>query len=77
QADWNDPGRRRLVMLLDGGEGQRLAVLVNGDRRACQFTLPKRAGHAWMPALAPSVEPEAASLLVAGRSVIFMIEREA
>ncbi|HEY4191341.1 MAG TPA: glycogen debranching protein GlgX, partial [Mesorhizobium sp.] len=47
QADWNDPGRRRLVMLLDGGEGQRLAVLVNGDRRACQFTLPKRAGHAW------------------------------
>ena len=44
EADWNDAARHRLVMLLaDSGDG-RLAVIVNGDRRQCVFTLPVREG---------------------------------
>ncbi|ESX08000.1 glycogen debranching protein GlgX [Mesorhizobium sp. M0179] len=73
EADWNDGSRHRLVMLLgDGGEG-RLAVIVNGDRRQCVFTLPARQGFEWQPA----VEAQAVDLAwpLPGRSVSFMIER--
>ena len=74
-ADWQDRGRHRLAMLLDAGNGRRLAVLFNGDRRACRFTLPPRAGFRWAPAL----EGEAFELVrpVPGRSVVFMMEHEA
>lgn len=71
EADWNDPARRRLVMLLGGGDG-RLAVMVNGDRRQCIFTLPARDGFRWHPA----IEAQAVDLrALPGRSVNFMIER--
>ena len=73
EGDWNDPARHRLVMLLgDSGNG-RLAVIVNGDRRQCVFTLPARDGFEWRTA----VETRAADLTrpLPGRSVMFAIER--
>lgn len=77
RADWQDPARHRLVMMLDAGDGARLAVVVNGDRRACLFTLPVRDGFSWTSALDPSFQPNDLSQPVPGRTVIFMIERQA
>lgn len=78
EAAWNDPGRRRLTMVL-AGVGQdagRLAVLVNGDRRSSTFVLPLRAGYRWFDALDQDASAEAWRL-VEGRAVGFMIERRA
>jgi glycogen operon protein len=60
----------------DSDDERRLAVLINGDRRACIFTLPPREGFFWEPAIETA---EAADIErpVSGRSVIFMIERAA
>ncbi|MBB6408230.1 glycogen debranching protein GlgX [Mesorhizobium sangaii] len=78
QHSWQDPLRHRLVMILGGAtdDERRLAVLVNGDRRACMFTLPQREGFFWEPAIETA---EAADIErpVSGRTVIFMIERAA
>jgi glycogen operon protein len=73
EADWNDASRHRLVMLLGDGEGGRVAVIVNGDRRHCVFTLPTRQGFQWQTA----IETRAVDLArpLPGRSVSFMIER--
>jgi glycogen operon protein len=73
EADWNDAARHRLVMLLGNTAEGRLAVIVNGDRRQCVFTLPVREGFQWQPA----VETQAVDLArpLPGRSVSFMIER--
>lgn len=73
EADWNDPGRHRLVMLLGDAGGGRLAVIINGDRRQCVFTLPEREGFRWQPA----IETQAVDLArpMPGRGVNFMIER--
>ncbi|MER9844398.1 glycogen debranching protein GlgX [Mesorhizobium australicum] len=73
-TDWNDTSRHRLVMLF-GGEDNRLAVLINGDRRQCVFTLPAREGFRWHPA----IETQATDLArpLPGRSVNFMIESRA
>ncbi len=78
EADWNDPSRHRLVMLLGGSEREagRLAVILNGDRRACMFTLPVREGFLWAPAL-ETADTVDISRSVPGRRVIFMIERTA
>jgi len=76
EVDWHDPGRHRLVMMLDAGNGMRLAVVVNGDRRACLFTLPVRDGYSWVPALEPSFQRNDLSRPVPGRTVMFMIERQ-
>lgn len=75
QQSWQDPQRHRLVMILggDSDDERRLAVLINGDRRACIFTLPPREGFFWEPAIETA---EAADIErpVSGRTVIFMIE---
>jgi len=73
EADWNDPARHRLVMLLGDAEGRRLAVMLNGDRRQCVFSLPARDGFEWRPA----IEAQAVDLArpLPGRSVAFMVER--
>ncbi|MER9231564.1 glycogen debranching protein GlgX [Mesorhizobium sp. M0622] len=75
EAAWGDPRRHRLVMVLGGDEDSRLAVIINGDRRACMFTLPERAGFHWRPA----IETNSGDIPrpVSGRTVIFMIERSA
>ena len=42
-AAWKDPERRRLAMVLGGGDSfGPLAILINGDRRATGFALPSR-----------------------------------
>ncbi|BAB54022.1 glycogen debranching protein GlgX [Mesorhizobium japonicum] len=72
ETDWNDPARHRLVMLLGDAGGDRLAVMINGDRRQCVFTLPEREGFRWQPA----IETQAIELArpLPGRSVHFMAE---
>ncbi|WFP62215.1 glycogen debranching protein GlgX [Mesorhizobium sp. WSM4904] len=75
EAEWNDPGRHRLVMMLGNSEGGRLAVMVNGDRRQCVFTLPVRDGYEWRPAIETQAVDPARPL--PGRNVNFMIERRA
>jgi glycogen operon protein len=74
EADWRESGRHRLVMVLDAGNGMRLAVVINGDRRACLFTLPVRDGYRWVSALEPSLQPNDLSRPVPGRTVLLMIE---
>ncbi|TPN41047.1 glycogen debranching protein GlgX [Mesorhizobium sp. B2-3-3] len=73
EADWNDPARHRLVMLLGDPEGGRFAVMINGDRRQCVFTLPARDGFQWLPAMETQTIDLARPL--PGRGVGFMIER--
>lgn len=75
ETDWNDGSRHRLVMLLGDSGSERLAVMVNGDRRQCAFTLPVREGFEWRPA----IETQAIDLArpLPGHSVNFMIERRA
>ena len=77
EAGWSDPERHRLVMVLDNErpEDGRLAVICNGDRRACVFTLPWREGFMWVPTEANDTID--ISRQVPGRTVIFMIERGA
>ncbi|PBB70251.1 glycogen debranching enzyme GlgX [Mesorhizobium sp. WSM4312] len=72
ETDWNDPARHRLVMLLGDAGGDRLAVMINGDRRQCVFTLPVREGFRWQPA----IETQAIDLMrpLPGRSVHFIAE---
>ena len=76
EASWHDPERHRLVMVLGGASDRdgRLAVVFNGDRRACVFTLPPRDGFVW--AAAPGDAADIARP-VPGRTVIFRIERQA
>ncbi|MET3580116.1 glycogen operon protein [Mesorhizobium robiniae] len=76
ETDWHDQERHRLVMMLGGigDEDRRLAVVINGDRRKCMFTLPPRQGFFWSPAAADAPD---ISRPVPGRMVIFMIERKA
>ena len=45
-AAWEDPARRRLCMVLTA-DGERLAMLFNGDRRKVVFTLPEREEYRW------------------------------
>ncbi|QKC84832.1 glycogen debranching protein GlgX [Mesorhizobium sp. NZP2077] len=71
-TDWNDPARHRLVMLLGDAGGGRLAVIVNGDRRQCVFTLPARDGFQWQPAI--ETQPIYLARPLPGRSVNFMTE---
>ncbi|TPK91998.1 glycogen debranching protein GlgX [Mesorhizobium sp. B2-4-17] len=73
EADWSDPARHRLVMLLGDPEGGRFAVMINGDRRQCVFTLPARDGFQWLPAMETQTIDLARPL--PGRGVGFMIER--
>ncbi|MCP9233166.1 glycogen debranching protein GlgX [Mesorhizobium sp. LMG 17147] len=72
EAAWHDARRHRLVMVLGSGENSRLAVVINGDRRACVFTLPERAGFHWRPAI--ETDTGAISRPVPGRTVMFIIE---
>nr|MBA3449072.1 glycogen debranching enzyme GlgX [Pseudaminobacter sp.] len=70
--DWSDPERYRLTMMLGGA--QRLAVLINGDRRASVFSLPPRDGFRWTSMVEVLECMEDDALLVPGRSVFFMVE---
>ncbi|WP_376705096.1 glycogen debranching protein GlgX [Mesorhizobium sp. ISC25] len=73
EAAWHDARRHRLVMVLTSDRDSRFAVIINGDRRACMFTLPVRAGFHWRTA----TETDSCDISrpVPGRTVMFMIER--
>jgi hypothetical protein len=80
EAEWHDGERRRLTMILSGGDGAPpLAAAVNGDRRATVFALPQDGPQTWRPAAASGIE-QARDLgegrwLLPGRTVtIFMGE---
>ncbi|MGF7007462.1 glycogen debranching protein GlgX [Aminobacter sp. BE322] len=74
-ANWHEPDRHRLAMLLGDGmpQGGRLAVLVNGARRNASFLLPRREGFEWRKA-AGGHEPGGGKLAVPARSVCFARE---
>ncbi len=55
----------------------RLAVIINGDRRQCMFTLPERRGFRWDPVVEAPTDAADMSRPVPGRAVMFMIERKA
>ncbi len=57
EVDWNDPERRRLVMVLAGSGAGRVAVVINGDRRATVFALPVAGGRGWRSAAASDTAP--------------------
>ena len=76
ESDWRDPDRRRLVMMLAQDEptgASRLAVLLNGDRRATVYRLP---GERWRLLAASQSDGLRAHLdsewSVPGRSVVFL-----
>ena len=77
-AGWEQPDRHRLVMVLASPDGGRIAILVNGDRRAGVFAVPARPGLRW--SVAAGTERELArrldegGLLIAGRSVVYLSE---
>jgi glycogen operon protein len=77
ERDWNDPERRRLAMVLGGGSGDRFAALFNGSLEPADFSLPARAGWHWSgpPDLPATVNDW--TVFVPGRSVVFVLEREA
>jgi glycogen operon protein len=60
-------------MRLGNSEGERLAVMINGDRRRCVFTLPARDGFEWRPAI--EAQPVDLARPLPGRCVSFLIER--
>jgi glycogen operon protein len=79
EGEWNDPDRHRLTIVLasPGGE-ERIAVIVNGDRRAGVFTVLAREGFRWSPAAGTERDIQrhldGGALLVAGRSVVYLSE---
>jgi glycogen operon protein len=79
-ADWEDPRRHRLIMMVAVAQG-RVAIAINGDRRAGVFLLPKREGFRWLPAAGTDRNIqrrlEGGMMLVAGRSVLYFAEEAA
>jgi len=75
---WEQPDRHRLTMVLASPDGGRIAILINGDRRAGIFAVPARQGLRW--SVAAGTERDIArrlddgGLLIAGRSVVYLSE---
>lgn len=75
EQDWNDGGRGRLTMVLAAKDGSRIAVLINGDRRATAIALPERAGFRWTNATAEQQSDPARPLVIAGRTCACFVEK--
>ena len=80
EHEWQQPDRHRLTMLLAAPDGAgRIAIVVNGDRRAAVFSVPARAGFGWVPAAATERDVKRqldhGALLIAGRSVVYLREQ--
>jgi glycogen operon protein len=77
-GEWEDASQRRLAIVLASPDGnERIAVLINGDRRGAVFRLPAREGFAWQTAAGTDRDArrlDAGALLVAGRAVVFLQE---
>ncbi len=75
-ASWHEPDRRRLAMVIGHGTGSggRLAVLINGARRACDFQLPTRQDYLWNAPL-EQVALAGGRISVPPRCIRFAVER--
>jgi len=75
-GQWMDPCRRRLAMVLAGGnvDGGRLAVMVNGEARGVPFSLPLRDDFRWKLLLAEEQEQGPARWDIAGRTIAIAVE---
>ena len=68
EADWHDPGRKRLTMLLAAPGTPRVAVVVNGSAEPSVARLPERPGMRWV-GLTPGAETSTDGVpLTMGRS---------
>ena len=78
QDEWNDPDRHRLTMLYGpgNGDGERFAVLINGDRRACVFSLAARDGFGWTVVAGMAGPVNGDPWRLPGRTVVFAAERK-
>jgi glycogen operon protein len=76
EHDWKDAERRRLAMVLGGGSGGRFAALFNGSVSPAEFVLPAQAGFLWSSPPGLPAAGNGGNVLVAGRSVAFVLERE-
>jgi len=79
EHEWHQQDRHRLTIVLALPDGaQRIAVLVNGDRRAVTFTVRARDGFRWSPAAGTGRDIQrvldGGALLIAGRSVVYLSE---
>lgn len=77
-ANWHEPDRHRLTMLVANGDasGGRLAVMINGSRRDAGFRLPARPGFLWQSEF-DEHGPANDRFAVPARCVLFAIERPA
>ncbi|MEQ1942216.1 glycogen debranching protein GlgX [Mesorhizobium sp. VNQ89] len=75
-GQWEDPGRRRLCMMLANGteRGGRMAILINGDAKGVSFSLPLRNEFAWRLILPGERGQSGTAWEVAGRTVAIAIE---
>ncbi|MCO6048590.1 glycogen debranching protein GlgX [Mesorhizobium sp. RP14(2022)] len=76
---WEEPERRRFTLLLKTGssDGSRLAIVINGDRRAQHFALPQRDGWRWELAVPEEARIGLDGVVADGRTVVILIERAA
>jgi glycogen operon protein len=74
EQDWTDPGRARLTMVLACPDGFRVAVVVNGDRRASSVALPQRPGFRWKNLMPGPDDSGQNPLLVPGRACLCLME---
>lgn len=76
-VEWEQPERRRIVMVTALPDGGRVAVAVNGDRRSGVFTLRPRPGMRWSPEAGTARDCrrlEGDAVLINGRSVVYLHE---
>ena len=80
EAGWQQPDRHRLTMMLASPDGDRIAIAVNGDRRAAVFAVPSRPGFRWSVAAGTERDVgrhlDGGGLLIAGRSVVYLSEEK-
>jgi glycogen operon protein len=81
ESEWQQPDRHRLTMVLASPDGDRIAIAVNGDRRAAVFRVPARPGLRWSAAAGTGRDIarhlDDGALLIAGRSVVYLGEEAA
>ncbi|MFI0847658.1 glycogen debranching protein GlgX [Mesorhizobium sp. IMUNJ 23232] len=75
EQDWNDGGRSGLTMVLAAEDGSRIAIVINGDRRATAIVLPDRAGFRWTNLTGEQRSDPAGPLVIAGRTCACFVEK--
>ena len=80
EHEWQQPDRHRLIMLLAAPDGAgRIAIIVNGDRRAAIFSLPARTLFGWVAAAGTGRDIKRqldhGALLITGRAVVYLREQ--